>query len=477
MIRLLTILMLTLASAAHAQQRPTALVSTSLWTHFGGNPAHGSCVRTQPVDLSTPIWVSDGDTSSQLAFLPQSGIVANQSNLYALGYDLNNPSTDLLACFDQTTGSLLWTAPVPFGILDSWSTPAIDLASNTVFVASGTFITAIDASTGNQRWQTPLDKPVVNASPVVTPDLRFADRLFITDYSFGSSTPGSLYCINIDPYHPTRNPYLPGQRVWSVSLGGSTSGNTPAYARGKVFVSTASSAGTNGLVHRFDARTTQAPTPDWTTPNPFPIGFFSGVTLAGNSVYAASYNFTSGHHNSNTLRLNANTGEIIWSSPSNRTDISPIVLDDGRVLVSAGPPTGGFTFFGSRPSLALYTNAGDLQWDTAIETHSDSNSNGTWEPGEPYLSVGGWTHLPVLIEHNNQHLLYAGTLADPDSNGFYAPCADLRLLNIDLLPTDPSFIVDHFQGAGSTPAIANGRLFTTGTSGIHAFAPSPLRSR
>ncbi|MCA9303727.1 MAG: PQQ-like beta-propeller repeat protein [Phycisphaerales bacterium] len=477
MIRLLILVTLSLASAATAQQRPAAIVSTNLWSQLGNTPAHASTARTEPVDLSSPIWIADGDTSTRLAFLPQSGIVADQTSLYALGYDLSNPSSDLLACFDQNTGALRWTAPVPFGILDSWSTPAIDLASSTIFVASGAFITAFDTTTGNLRWQSPLDKPVVNASPVVTPDLRAADRLFITDYSFGSPNPGALYCINIDPYHPVLNPYQPGERVWSVGLGGATSGNTTAYAHGKVFVSTANSASTNGLVHRFDARATAAPSPDWTTANPLPFGFYSGVSFSGGAVYASSYNFTSGHLNSNTLKLNANTGVILWSTPSNRTDVAPIILSDDRVLVSGGPPAGVFTFFGSRPSIALYTASGELLWDTALATHDDTNSNGTSEPGEPYLSVGGWTHLPILVEHDNQHFLYTGSLADPDMHGFYAPCTDLRLLNLDLPPTDPGFVVDRFQGAGTTPAITNRCLFTLGGSGIHSFAPQQTRSR
>lgn len=477
MIKSVLIILLGFASLAHAQQRPTALVSTELWTHLGNTPAHRSVTRTAPVDLSTPIWVADGDANTQLSFLPQSGIVANQSNLYALGYDLNNPSVDLLACFDQATGTLEWTAPVPFAILDSWSTPAIDLASNTVFVASGAFITAIDASSGDQRWQTALDRPVVNASPVVSSDLRSSDRLFITDYSFGSPNPGTLYCINIDPYHAILNPYLPGQRVWIAGLGGATSGNTPAYSRGKIYVSTAGSATNQGLIHRFDARATTAPVPDWTTPNPLPIGFFSGISVVGGAVYASSYNFTIGHHNSNTLKLDAQSGAVYWSTPSNRTDVAPLVLHDGRVLVSAGPPTGSFTFFGSRPSLALYNVLGELIWDSAIETHEDTNSNGTWESGEPYLSVGGWTHLPIVIEHDNQHLVYTGTLADPDTHGFYAPCAELRILNLDLHPSDPGFIIEQFQGAGTTAAFANGRLFTAGQDGIHAFAPTPVRMK
>jgi outer membrane protein assembly factor BamB len=477
MIKSILFILLGFASLAHAQQRPTPLVSTELWTHLGSTPSHRSLTRWAPVDLSTPIWISDGDASTHLSFLPQSGIVATQSSLYALGYDTSNPSVDLLACFDQADGSLRWTAPVPFAILDSWSTPAIDLASDTVFVASGAFITAIDATSGALRWQSALDKPVVNASPVVTADLRSSDRLFITDYSFGSPDQGTLYCINIDAYHPVVNPYFPGERVWSVDLGGATSGNTPAYTRGKVFVSTAGSATNHGLIHRFDARATTTPTPDWTTPNPLPIGFFSGVSVVGNAVYASSYSFSAGHHNSNTLKLDARNGALYWSAPSNRTDVAPLVLSDGRVLVSAGPPTGSFTFFGSRPSIAMYNTFGELVWDSAIETHDDTNTNGAWEPGEAYLSVGGWTHLPILVEHNDTHLLYAGTLADPDTHGFYAPCAELRIIDLDRHPNDPGFVIEQFTGAGTTPAFARGRLFTIGDDGIHAFAPASTRSR
>src|SRR5690606_6027006 len=98
------------------------------------------------------------------------------------------------------------------------------LSRGQVITASGRFVTAFDLGTGSLRWQTELGRNVVNASPLVVED---SGRLFITDYDgFGLSA--RLYCIDLGPPNP-------GAILWSVTIGGS-SGNSPAYADGRVFV-------------------------------------------------------------------------------------------------------------------------------------------------------------------------------------------------------------------------------------------------
>ncbi|MBL4591470.1 MAG: PQQ-like beta-propeller repeat protein [Phycisphaerales bacterium] len=478
--KLIAILML-LSGATNAQvftqsvetlHQTAPVQSTRLWTQFGQNASHASISNAPIADLVAAMWVSDGNTQTQIIFLPQSGIVADNHAVYALGFNANGSSGDLLAAFDPQTGDLLWTAPIPIAIFDSWSTPAIDQRQKTIFAASGSAITAINTITGEQRWQTIFDRPIVNASPIITTDLPMMNRLFITDYAFGGAQTGQLYCINIDPFNPTTNPYQPGEIVWKTSLIGPTSGNTPAYSSGIVYTSTAGSSTNAGLVHAFDALSTTAPPPLWTITNPEPSGFFSGVSLADGSLYASSYNFSTGQHNSNTIKVNTATGALIWSTPSNRTDVSPIITNDGRVILSGGTQAGAFTFFGSIPSIQLFDSDGTLLWDSADETLDDANANGTYDPGETYLSLGGWTHQPILVERNGATLLYVGTLADPDQFGFFAPCSDLRLIDLDLLPTDSGFIIDHFPGAGTTPAVANGVLYAVGENGLHAFAQS-----
>ncbi len=446
------------------------LPSTRFWTQFGQNPSNNSISNATLADLNTPLWVSDGDAQTHINFLPQSGIVATHHAVFALGYADKQPD-DLIAAFNPTTGELLWTAPIPIAFFDSWSTPAIDQRNKAVITASGSTITAFDTATGTHRWQTALDRPIVNASPTITHDLVGANRLFITDYAFAGAQAGQLYCINIDPFRPS-NPYQPGEIVWKTSLDGPTSGNTPAYSNGIVYASTAGSATNAGLIHAFDANSSIAPAPLWTTTNPEPSGFFSGVSIADDHIYASSYNFAAGQYISNTLKLDKDSGEIIWSTPSNRTDVSPIITSDDRVILSSGTQAGALTFFGSIPSIQLFAPDGTMLWDSAYETLDDINTNGTYDHGESYLSVGGWTHQPILVEHDNATLLYAGTLADPDLVGFFVPCTDLRVIDLDLLPNDPGFIIDQFAGAGSTPAISNGILYTVGENGLHAFAQS-----
>ncbi|MDF1868861.1 MAG: PQQ-binding-like beta-propeller repeat protein, partial [Phycisphaerales bacterium] len=208
--------------------------SHSPWTQLGGDSSHTHTPRVIGSHLSTPDWTSTGDGSITLSFTPQAGVVADDQRVYAVGQDQG--FVRHLSAFDQDSGELAWATEIPFAILDSWSTPTLDLQNNTIIAASGFSMVALDRFTGDQVWLTPMDRPIVNASPCITDDLGSSNRLFITDYTFGSATNGSLICINTDP-NTQDNPFDPGEILWSTQLPGNCSGNTPAYSDGVVYVS------------------------------------------------------------------------------------------------------------------------------------------------------------------------------------------------------------------------------------------------
>ena len=190
-------------------------------------------------------------------------------------------------------------------------------------------------------------------------------------------------------------------------------------------------------------------------------GFFGGVSIRDGALYAASYTFSGGQDSANLVKLDATTGALIWSTPANRTSSTPIVLPDARVLLSTG-----LAGFGSLPSLQLFAPDGTRLWDTALATADDANSNGAIEIGE-FFAIGGWTHMPAVIETDTQQIAYAG--APPLTGGFFGANTELHRVDLSRHPTDPGFVVQTFVGAGSTPAIANGTLYTIGASGLHAF--------
>lgn len=456
---------------------PEPIDADTLWTQFAGSPKH-NCVHTTstPPSLLEPAWVNADHVS-----IPQSGLVVDHDRVYALTRDATNAT--YAVALDRQTGDEIWATPVAPPVLDSWSSPTIDLEHGTLLIASGAGVVALDTLIGEQRWATELNAIVVNTSPVVTDDLGDRDRAFISTYSFGAGAPAALVCINTDPFDAISNPYQPGDIVWSLALGADSSGNTPAYQHGRIYLATASDgSGQRGTVRCYDITGDTAPaSPVWSFTNTINAGFFAGVAIAKGHIYASSYSFTGLQTSANTVKLSKSTGNLVWSVPTNRTDATPIVLPSGDVIVSGGIATGAFDFlpfFGSLPSIEYIDDMGStasLLWDSALATHDDHNSNGYWDFNEPFLSIGGWTHQPIALSIMGVPHLLVGTLAPAIPGVNTDHNTDLRLIDLTKSPTDPGFIADHTPGTGNTPAYTSGWVFTSGSAGISAYAPpSPL---
>ncbi len=462
------------------QKQQQAIDDTSIWSHFGGNTRRQSTANlaSSIPSLASPTWIGSGDATNTYIPIAQSGLVVDHTQVYTLATNPAQPGSSLAVCYDRFTGGFNWATPIPPAILDSWSTPTIDIQHHQIIIAIGDRLLALDTKDGNKNWSTPIDGIVVNASPIVTADLGNADRAFITNYSFGGGTPSKLTCINIDPFNASNNPYQPGEIVWQTSLLGDSSGNTPAYANGMVYVSTASSPGSQaGQVHAFDATATTAPSPSWTFTNTINAGFFSGVSIERGHVYASSYSFTGLQYSANTVKLNKQTGALVWSVPTNRTDATPVILDNGDVVVSGGIATGAFEFlpfFGTLPSIQYLdetNNIATVLWDSALDTLDDTNDNAIWDFGESFLSLGGWTHQPIAYTINNTPMLLVGTLPQTTPGVLFGHNTALNLIDLTKLPTDTDFIIEQYTGTGSTPAMVGSWIYAAGDDGVSGFAP------
>ena len=451
------------ASLLHA-----SAYAQTLWTHFARGDSHNALTtqadggaQLAPSHLSSPLWIASHDNAGRvITFNGQAGPVVGCDRAFALG---RSGGTSRLFAFRRADGLCLWSVAVPNPVTDSWSTPAIDESGAAVIVAAGNRVSAFHALSGQSLWTATLSRNVVNASPLVSPDA--PRRVFITDAD-GFGMNGRLYCINADHFDATLNPFAPGEVLWSVAIGGS-SGNTPAYADGRVLVATVGEFGFSaGSIVAFDASATTPPAPLWTFENVLPFGFFGGVSVKDGHAYAATYAFSGGQSAANLVKLDAATGTLKWSVPSNRTDATPIVLGDGRVVLS-----GGLAGFGASPSVQLFQDHGThatMIWDTALDTWNDTNSNGSRDPGE-YLSIGGWTHQPVAITSPASATLLVGTL--PSGTGTSTPCTHLRAVDLNASPASPSFTLGSYAGAGSTPAVVGPMVYSVGVSGLHAFGP------
>ncbi len=442
------------------------------WPVYSGDAARGAIPFAERVGVRTPLWRLTHDQQNRpIEFFTAAGPVTDGQRVFAVGLIDN---AEHLVCADAATGQMLWAAEAPFVVSDSWSAPAIDPANGVVLFGADRSVTAYDLADGSVVWETALQSDIVNASALVTNDRPGENRVFITDYDPFFSQ-GRLYAINADPFDATTNPYEPGEIVWSAVLG-RTSGASPAYAGGRVFVATTGLGGIEpGRVFAFDAdQPGGMAQPDWVFTNTINQGFYGGVSVAedadGLAVFAASYAFSGSRFSANMVKLDAQTGSLRWSVASNRSSSVPLALGDGRVLLSTG-----LAGFGTTPSLQMFEDRGDsavLLWDSAVETWIDANNNGVIDPGE-YTPLGGWTQRPLVIQSDGGLFAFAGVISTGGSEVGAYPT--MRTVDLGRWPGEAGFFWDTYDGGGNSPAIGGGRVYTVGAQGLAAFE-GPARS-
>jgi len=407
----------------------------ALWTHRGNTNTRNSVGQGTPPAITTQRFIA---SAPGVELVGQSGPVVADHMVFVYGEkdvvqgDAVVTVNEVLA-FSEIDGHLVWSEPVGDKQWDSHTSPTVDLDRGNVLIASGTAVTALDMATGEVAWETTLGtKPIVNSSICVLGDLAF-----IIDYT-GALSGATLYALNLDPDHPTLEA---GEVAWAQPISkGSGCEVAVDSSGGPMLVATDS----DGYLRQF----TPGGGAGWTfavpgagnfyPPPPFGA-FFGGATVVDGRVYAATYEYYGGQDSALLYCIDATTGEEVWSEPSERSDTIPIVTDSLVIL------SGGIDGYGSVPKVEAFDKAtGAKQWQ--------------WTGG------GGWTAQPVLVGN----VLYVGALPVDDD---HAPCADLYALDITKLPTDSEFVVGHFAGAGSSPAFANGNIYTIGAAGLYAFGP------
>ncbi|MCA9312145.1 MAG: PQQ-binding-like beta-propeller repeat protein [Phycisphaerales bacterium] len=441
--------------------------ASAAWTHLAGTPARVAVVDEAGAALASAAWsLSQTEDGHAIAWVSHAAPVVWEGLVCAVG---RIEGQAYVIAVRRSDGGIAWTGAIPAPFLDSWSSPAVDGGHGQVVMASGSEVRAFDAATGSLAWTCGLGRSVVNASPLITTDRGGRDRLFITDYDgyllFGG---GRLYCVNIDARDGALNPWDPGDIVWSVNLGRATSGNSVAYDGARVYVADGGNfnAGVPGSIRAFDAGASTAPAALWTFSNVIGEGFYGGVSVATVNgvpgVYGASYAFYGGLDSANLVKVNAQTGALVWSVACNRTQSIPVPLGDGRVVLATGIPG-----FGSVPSLQVFQESGGsaaLVLDTATQTWND-DGDGVLETGE-YVPMGGWTHQAVVVVDDDATCAYVGTA--PLSGGFGA-YTDLRLVDLDVAPGSAGFVREQHAAGGGSVAVEGGTVYTVGASGLLAF--------
>ena len=426
------------------------------WPQYAGGADRTSTLSVCEFDsasLASPAWIAQHDSLNRtISFVAQQCPMVSRRSVFAIG-SVMSESTRLwrLYSFNRRTGLVEWESPIPAAVANSWSSAAIDERQNRIVVASGQSLTCFDMQFGGQLWQRTLSQSVVNASPCVTQDRPLKNRVFITDYD-GAGSGGHLYCINLDQFVPGINPFQPGEIVWTAPLSG-TSGNTPAYRGERVYVtSTGEYQVSAGAVQAFDVKDGEQL---WCTQNDIFEGYYGGVGILKDGgkeyVLASSYAFWGDTWSSDSEKIDAESGLLMWSTKTNRSAAIPVPLDDNHLMVS-----GGIQGFGSAPTIQLI-----------VDKHCSAST--------PWSSLGlsrlgGWSTQPIFDVKNQR--LYVGEL--PLNSGSFGAGIRMHVVDIGELLANEVFEEVVYPGFGSTPAIAGRNLYSLGSAGLHAFGPNPV---
>jgi hypothetical protein len=471
---------LCVASALSQVPFPIESSPEDSWTHLAGSSRRVSEVSYATPPDPFPAWIASTNMAGEpIVFVWQApvsvyaGTNIHNGKVFAVGRTGISPvpaGPFRLYAFCRNTGSVQWEAPIVNPLLDSFSAPAIDLKNQTVLYCSGRRVQAFSIADGSVRWTASLSRSIINVSPLIVQNSAGHTRIFVTDYD-GFNGGAQLYCLNADEYSQEGNAYSPGQIVWSVPIGGS-SGNSVSYLAPQdggsphVYVATVSEAGVwerpaqPGRVLCFSVDAETAPEPEWVYENEVPLGYFGSLCVAparadeptgtAPSIYVASYAFSGGTDSANLVKLNAFSGQPVWSVPSNRSNSIPVPLPGGFVALA-----GGINGYGTTQTVQFYrdlTTDAALVWDT----------NGV-------LNVGGYTNQPVVLRFGGKNLLAVGSQPS-DQVG---PSSHLYLLDLSLSPQQSNFVAMEYLQVGGSPAVAGASLYSIGPGGLVALGATP----
>jgi outer membrane protein assembly factor BamB len=256
-------------------------------------------------------------------------------------------------------GSELWRVHV--GDYVARTTPA--LSENTLYVASGYTLLAVDAETGQERWSVPL-RFAGSCSPVVD-----GDRVYVATQEghlsafstktgeevwhyrndnllFGSpAVADGVVVIADESGVATAIDAQSGRELWQRTVGGEAF-TTPAIARGVVYVATDAPA-----LAAFELKTGAQL---WRRD----IGGESSPAAADGVVFL-------GGDDQSVRAIDAATGETRWSSPLGYAIQSSVTFADEGVYIGSGPTV---TAINRRDGTTLWTHVtgGTVTADIAV---------------------------------------------------------------------------------------------------------------
>jgi len=339
--------------------------------------------------------------------------------------------------------SIVWFSDA-IGAVESSS---VVVANNHVFVYCSNNVTCLDESTGAVVWTSAaLDAPTWDSwsspayhdgnifigSGTKVYSINGTDGTLNWTYTMPSAkeacnasvtvADGKVFASDWDGSHYYCLNEADGSHIWTFTVSGYAQG-TPAYDNGKVYLTSWVWGGNGHVYCVYSDNGSQV----WHETAPLAVA--GSATVANNAVYFATYNFGG---TGKLYALDSDNGSVLWESVAiQSTDATPAVAD-GKVYISGGCP--GY-------------------WDLATYCFSADSGTQLWKVDD----IGGWTCSMAAAGN----AVLVGNLKDAWSGvGSYGTYA--------LNPTTGATIWSSSYG-GSSPAVANGKVFTIAHGRVYAF--------
>ena len=233
---------------------------------------------------------------------------------------------------------------------------------------------------------------------------------------------GKVFAGNWDGCHYYCWDEETGEELWNFAVSGAAQG-TAAYTDGKVYF-TSLPYGSGGYVYCVDSNTGAE---IWSTHTTFEA--CGSPAISNGIVFVTNYNF---YGDGGIYALNATDGSILWNKTIQRTSSTPAVAY-GNVYVC-----GGCKGFSDLQTYCFNATTGELMWNTT----ASEDGIGTWTCS---VAVADGK---VFVGKSGAYFGYAGTYA---------------------LDAFTGNVIWSYPEGGSSPAVADGMVFTIGGGKVYAF--------
>jgi len=438
--------------------------SAEAWEGFHANA--GFSMSTAP-DSANCAWVAQDIHAN-----PSSSVCVADGKVFVFCTDSGEGWVTALD--EDNEGNVLWTSEKWEWSFGSWATPAY--SNDKVYMMGSGHISAphinsdrmdpcyirtfvlftIDAETGATKKmyylinKTDASGVPVNGGVLVAYGTQFFstydDGLY---YRVGDSYPAPSPPSDVTQYSPS-----PQGWDWQFEVDGKVAQSTPAAAvgLGKIYFGDYSDAGGDGTLYCVEQSTGKL-----TWKKKLDSGVCGSPTAVNGNVYLTTYGFY--NTPSGTYAFDAKSGNPVWNHTwenyQRPSDSTPAYapFDDGYVYVAGGG-------YADSPYVVCFNDSdGSIVWDNDQSNFDQWINDPSQYGDDESFGVGHWTNSPVVSIDEKVFVGKPAGKGVADYEGLF--CLDAKTGKERW----------HSGYGGSTVAIANGKVYTTGGGNVYAFGP------